>query len=135
MKKIIRLLLFVSLFTVGLSSCGDDDSDDLQTETIQLDDNTNNDEIVTDEIPADVTAIAIASPDHTTLVEALTEAGLVETLQGDGPFTVFAPTNDAFEMVLEELGLTKEQLFANKDLCQYTITSILSLPRSAKIRL
>ncbi|MFQ1699793.1 fasciclin domain-containing protein [Loktanella agnita] len=40
---------------------------------------------------------AANSPIHTTLVAAVTEAGLVETLQGDGPFTVFAPTNAAFE--------------------------------------
>lgn len=40
---------------------------------------------------------AVNSADHTTLVAAVKAAGLVETLQGAGPFTVFAPTNDAFE--------------------------------------
>jgi uncharacterized surface protein with fasciclin (FAS1) repeats len=39
---------------------------------------------------------AVNSQDHTTLVAAVKAAGLVETLQGKGPFTVFAPTNDAF---------------------------------------
>ncbi|MBB5685550.1 fasciclin domain-containing protein [Sphingobium boeckii] len=39
---------------------------------------------------------ASASKDHTTLVAAITAAGLVEALSGPGPFTVFAPTNDAF---------------------------------------
>ena len=39
---------------------------------------------------------AVNSADHTTLVAAVKAAGLVETLQGEGPFTVFAPTNDAF---------------------------------------
>lgn len=39
---------------------------------------------------------AVNSKDHTTLVAAVKAAGLVETLQGAGPFTVFAPTNDAF---------------------------------------
>jgi uncharacterized surface protein with fasciclin (FAS1) repeats len=39
---------------------------------------------------------AVNSADHTTLVAAVKAAGLVETLQGAGPFTVFAPTNDAF---------------------------------------
>ena len=39
---------------------------------------------------------AVNSKDHTTLVAAVKAAGLVETLQGTGPFTVFAPTNDAF---------------------------------------
>ena len=40
---------------------------------------------------------ALNSKDHTTLVAAVKAAGLVETLQGSGPFTVFAPTNSAFE--------------------------------------
>lgn len=40
---------------------------------------------------------AVKSEDHTTLVAAVKAAGLVETLQGKGPFTVFAPTNEAFE--------------------------------------
>ncbi|WP_339872822.1 fasciclin domain-containing protein [uncultured Brevundimonas sp.] len=39
---------------------------------------------------------AVASPIHTTLVAAVTAAGLVETLSGPGPFTVFAPTDAAF---------------------------------------
>lgn len=40
---------------------------------------------------------AVNSKDHTTLVAAVKAAGLVETLQGKGPFTVFAPVNNAFE--------------------------------------
>jgi uncharacterized surface protein with fasciclin (FAS1) repeats len=48
---------------------------------------------------ADMTIVENASkaPNLTTLVAAVKAAGLVETLQGDGPFTVFAPTNEAFE--------------------------------------
>ena len=47
--------------------------------------------------PATVVDIAVGSADHTTLVAAVKAAGLVETLSGAGPFTVFAPTNAAFE--------------------------------------
>jgi uncharacterized surface protein with fasciclin (FAS1) repeats len=42
---------------------------------------------------------AVNSKDHTTLVAAVKAAGLVETLQNSGPFTVFAPSNKAFEML------------------------------------
>ena len=42
---------------------------------------------------------AVNSKDHTTLVAAVKAAGLVETLEGAGPFTVFAPTNEAFDML------------------------------------
>jgi uncharacterized surface protein with fasciclin (FAS1) repeats len=40
--------------------------------------------------------LAVGSADHTTLVAAVQAAGLAETLSGEGPFTLFAPTNDAF---------------------------------------
>lgn len=40
---------------------------------------------------------AVNSKDHTTLVAAVKAAGLVKTWSGKGPFTVFAPTNDAFD--------------------------------------
>lgn len=45
----------------------------------------------------DIIENAVNSKDHTTLVAAVKAAGLVETLKGKGPFTVFAPTNEAFE--------------------------------------
>ena len=45
----------------------------------------------------DIIDNAVNSKDHTTLVAAVKAAGLVETLKGPGPFTVFAPTNEAFE--------------------------------------
>ena len=45
----------------------------------------------------DVVDIAAGSPDHTTLVAAVKAADLVDALKGEGPFTVFAPTNAAFD--------------------------------------
>ncbi|MCO6382857.1 MAG: fasciclin domain-containing protein [Vannielia sp.] len=45
---------------------------------------------------------AVNSPIHTTLVAAVKQAGLVDTLASEGPFTVFAPTDDAFAMVKPE---------------------------------
>ena len=45
----------------------------------------------------DIIDNAVNSKDHTTLVAAVKAAGLVETLKGTGPFTVFAPTNSAFD--------------------------------------
>jgi len=47
----------------------------------------------------DVVKVAIASPDHTTLVTAVKAAGLVDVLSNAGPFTVFAPTNAAFDQL------------------------------------
>ena len=62
----------------------------------------------------DIVDIAVNDSRFTTLVEGLKAAGLVDTLKGEGPFTVFAPTNDAFEKLPE--GTLEELLKAeNKD--------------------
>lgn len=50
---------------------------------------------------SDIVDIAAGNEDFSTLVAAVTAAGLVETLQGDGPFTVFAPTDEAFAALPE----------------------------------
>ena len=61
-----------------------------------------------------IAEIAMANPDFSTLVTALKAAGLADTLAGDGTFTVFAPTNDAFEKLpkgeLDKLLADKEKL-------------------------
>ncbi|MFP5461259.1 MAG: fasciclin domain-containing protein [Gammaproteobacteria bacterium] len=56
------------------------------------------------------------------LAEAVVAAGLADTLSNDGPFTVFAPTNDAFAALLGELGVTKDQLLADKALLTQVLT-------------
>lgn len=54
--------------------------------------------------------------EFTVLLAAVSEAELAETLSGEGPFTVFAPTDAAFATALEALGITAEDLLASEDL-------------------
>ncbi len=70
----------------------------------------------------DIVATAQALPDFSILVEAVAAAGLVETLQGTGPFTVFAPTNAAFAALLAELGVSKAALLADKAMLTKVLT-------------
>jgi uncharacterized surface protein with fasciclin (FAS1) repeats len=65
---------------------------------------------------------AVNSKDHTTLVAAVKAAGLVDTLQGPGPFTVFAPVNSAFEALPAGTveGLLKPE---NKDMLTKVLTA------------
>ena len=73
------------------------------------------------EEPGTIVDVAAGNPDFETLVAAVTAADLVETLSGDGPFTVFAPTDDAFDALPE--GLVDALLLPeNKD----ALTSILT---------
>ena len=59
-----------------------------------------------------VVDIIVNSEDHTVLEAAVIEANLAGTLSGDGPFTVFAPTDEAFATLLDALGYTAEELLA-----------------------
>ncbi len=64
---------------------------------------------------------AVASPDFNTLVAAVQAAGLVDTLSG-GEFTVFAPTDGAFNTLLSDLGVSAEQLLADTSLLTTVLT-------------
>ena len=77
---------------------------------------------VTGEQLPDLVEVATEAGSFSTLLAAAEAAGLVETLTGEGPFTVFAPTDEAFEAALADLGLTAEDLLADTD----TLTDILT---------
>ena len=70
--------------------------------------------------------IAVGSPDFSILVAALQKAELVEALQGEGPFTVFAPTNAAFEALLGALGITAEELLNQPQLADVLLYHVVS---------
>ncbi|WP_208559756.1 fasciclin domain-containing protein [Marinilactibacillus kalidii] len=101
MKKIVKgLLSIVALFTLTFALSPTADAAE------------------SDEPTQDITEIAMGNEDFSILVTALQKAGLVETLQGEGPFTVFAPTNAAFEALLADLDITAEELLAQPDLAK-----------------
>jgi uncharacterized surface protein with fasciclin (FAS1) repeats len=72
--------------------------------------------------PSNIVQTAQANAQFSILVEAVTAADLGTTLSGTGPFTVFAPTNDAFAKLLTELNITKAALLANKPLLTAVLT-------------
>lgn len=69
---------------------------------------------VVEPMPGDLVQVASTTEGFSTLVKAVTAAGLVETLQGSGPFTVFAPTDEAFAALPSGL-LDKLLLEENRD--------------------
>ena len=95
-KSISRKLFAAGLASslLVLAACGDDEETTESTTAATAAPETP----VTDAPAAagDIVAVASSRPDFSTLVAAIAAAGLVETLQGPGPFTVFAPTNEAF---------------------------------------
>lgn len=85
-----------------------------------------------DEAQPTLVDVAKADARFSVLVEAVVAADLANTLAGPGPYTVFAPTNDAFVALLSELGLSKAQLLANKELLRTVLTYHVLPARVAK---
>lgn len=80
-------------------------------------------------LPADRDVVQVAQaaamgspPEFKILVEAIEAADLTDTLSGPGPFTVLAPTDAAFMDLLAEIGISKQQLLANKPLLTKVLT-------------
>jgi uncharacterized surface protein with fasciclin (FAS1) repeats len=90
--KLVKTLAAVAIFGLIVASCG-------KKENTEMTDETAVDSLATTEVAAaelNIVEVASGNENFSTLVAAVTAAGLAETLSGDGPFTVFAPTNDAF---------------------------------------
>lgn len=113
-----RLLVSAVALTavLSLAACGGDDSsesassaDATATSAAGAATSSMNEEMGT------VVDVAKGAGDFTILVQAVQAAGLTETLSGPGPFTVFAPTDEAFTEALSALNLTAAQLLADKD--------------------
>jgi len=95
-------LLLVAISATLLAACGGDDEPVAQ--------------------PKNIVETAQADSRFSILVEAVVAADLATTLSSPGPLTVFAPTNDAFAALLAELGVTKDQLLADKALLTAVLT-------------
>jgi uncharacterized surface protein with fasciclin (FAS1) repeats len=98
MKKL--LIIFTLISAATFTGCNNDNNgttSETATNTTEAATPAGGQENVKDDVSQkDVVKVAMSSPDHTTLVAALKQADLVTSLSNAGPFTVFAPTNEAF---------------------------------------
>lgn len=96
--KNLKIFVFSILAIIGLSNCTNSApgaTSDSGAPEAAMDGGQAT--VQDDESQKDILKVAIGSPDHTTLVAAVKAADLVNTLANAGPFTVFAPTNAAFD--------------------------------------
>ena len=98
--KTLRVIVVVTALGFVAAACGDDAPDTAPATTVSTVAPTVTEAPMATAAPspaaADIVDTAVAAGDFTTLVTAVKAAGLEQTLRGDGPFTVFAPTDDAF---------------------------------------
>lgn len=114
LRTSIATALGAVLLTTLLVACSDDaasDEDSISTTTLG----------VVENLPGDIVQVASTTGGFATLVQAVAAAGLVETLQGTGPFTVFAPSDDAFAALADGL-LDKLLLEENREILVSILT-------------
>ena len=115
--KIINKLLLLGLFTMFLYGCSDNNSNPVEFSNSEAELNKKN--------PANGTTIydvASTNPNFSILAAAVDAAGFDKLLDGNRQFTVFAPTNAAFETLLANLGLSAEELLADTELLKTVLS-------------
>lgn len=76
--------------------------------------------------PDTITQLVVSDPDLSSLEAAVLEANIDDDLATEGPFTVFAPTNAAFDDLLDDLGLTLDELLERDDLVEILALHVVS---------
>jgi uncharacterized surface protein with fasciclin (FAS1) repeats len=123
--------LTMLLMIAAVTACGSGEEGATDT-TAEMMDETSTTEAMMDDTSTteammgeDVLAVAEAEGDLGTFLSAVESAGMMEDLHGGGPFTVFAPTDDAFDTYLESSGMTQEEALAGGEMLQAIVASHL----------
>ncbi len=111
MKRHLALAAVVPALAFGVAACGSDDESTGGGAASSQQATSPEQSAQTEQSAQNIVALAQDTPDLSTLVTAVSTAKLAETLQGTGPFTVFAPTNAAFS----ELGDDQVQSLLEPD--------------------
>ena len=118
-----RIAMMLMLFGLIVAACGGEGT--TTTTTAQTEAETSTTEGVVDETTTteemmddDVLAVAEAEGDLGTFLAATEAAGIMEDFHGEGPFTLFIPTDEAFAAYLDSAGMSQEEAFAGAEMLQ-----------------
>ena len=126
-----RVASLIALLALTIIACGEEAAtttaemmDDTSTTAEMMNDTSTTAEMMDDTsttaemMEEDVLAVASAEGDLGTFLGAVEAAGMTESFHGEGPFTLFIPTDDAFDAYLTESGMTEDEVFAGAEMLQ-----------------
>jgi len=121
MHRTSRIAPWLMAIVLLLAACGEDASTttspaaaESSTTEEMMDETSTTEEMMDD----DVLAVAEAEGDLGTFLAALDAAGIMEDFHGEGPFTLFVPTDDAFAVYLDQNEMSQEEAFAGAEMLQ-----------------
>jgi len=121
MHRTSRIAPWLMAIVLLLAACGEDASTttspaaaESSTTEEMMDETSTTEEMMDD----DVLAVAEAEGDLGTFLAALDAAGIMEDFHGEGPFTLFVPTDDAFAVYLDQIEMSQEEAFAGAEMLQ-----------------
>jgi uncharacterized surface protein with fasciclin (FAS1) repeats len=120
----MKLRALTVLLMIAMAACGGGEDGATDTTEVTMDESTTTEAMMDESSTTgemmgdDVLAVAEAEGDLGTFISAIESAGMMEDLHGEGPFTVFAPTDDAFDAYLESSGMTQEEALAGGEMLQ-----------------
>ncbi|HUP17680.1 MAG TPA: fasciclin domain-containing protein [Acidimicrobiia bacterium] len=109
-----RLAYLLALLALVAAACGGSAA----TTTTAAPATTTTEEMTDEEMMGDVLEVAAAEGDLGVFLDALGAAGIMDDFHGEGPFTLFIPTDEAFSSYLEEAGMSQEEVFAGAEMLQ-----------------
>jgi uncharacterized surface protein with fasciclin (FAS1) repeats len=127
----MKLRALTVLLMIAMAACGGGEDGATDTTEVTMDESTTTEAMMDESSTTgemmgdDVLAVAEAEGDLGTFISAIESAGMMEDLHGEGPFTVFAPTDDAFDAYLESSGMTQEEALAGGEMLQAVVGSHL----------
>jgi uncharacterized surface protein with fasciclin (FAS1) repeats len=114
----------MALLVVLAGACGDDPATTSATpQATTMADEGSATTMAADEAMGDVLEVAAAEGDLGTFLAALDESGMMEDFHGAGPFTLFIPTDAAFDEYLDDAGMTEDDLMAGQQMLQTVLSN------------
>ena len=117
-RRLVYLLALLALVAAACGGSAATTTTAAPATTTTTTEEMTDEEMTDEEVMGDVLEVAAAEGDLGVFLDALGAAGIMDDFHGEGPFTLFIPTDEAFNSYLDEAGMSQEEVFAGAEMLQ-----------------